>query len=62
MAKPIPIPLLPAEVFDRMMAEKPTPLQKEMMQEGIAIYKKTKKKRSFMSVFTVRKLNSRTDL
>jgi hypothetical protein len=45
MAKPIPIPLLPAEVFDRMMAEKPTPLQKEMMKRGVATYKKTKKKR-----------------
>jgi hypothetical protein len=45
MAKPIPIPLLPAEVFDRMMAEKPTTLQKEMMKEGIDVYKKTKRKR-----------------
>jgi hypothetical protein len=45
MAKPIPIPLLPAEVFDRMMAEKPTALQKEMMKEGIDVYKKTKRKR-----------------
>ncbi|MCL1966167.1 MAG: hypothetical protein FWF66_07135 [Candidatus Bathyarchaeota archaeon] len=45
MAKPIPIPLLPAEVFDRMMAEKPTPLQKEMIKRGIATYNKTKKKR-----------------
>jgi hypothetical protein len=45
MAKPIPIPLLPADVFDRMIAEKPTQLQKEMAKRSVATYNKTKKKR-----------------
>jgi len=48
MAKPIPVPLLDDEAwaeFERMMAEGPTPLQKEMMARGIATYKKTKQKR-----------------
>ncbi|MDR2708200.1 MAG: hypothetical protein LBB87_05605 [Nitrososphaerota archaeon] len=45
MAKPIPIPLVPAEVFDCMMAEEPTALQKEVAKQSIEVYNKTKKKR-----------------
>jgi hypothetical protein len=45
MAKPIEIPLLDAEEFDRLVNSKQTPLQAEMLKRGIDTYKKTKRKR-----------------
>jgi hypothetical protein len=43
MAKPIPIPLLPADVFDRLIAEEQTEQEREFIEQSITACRTTRK-------------------
>jgi len=43
MAKPIPVPLLPDEVFDRLMAEEQTEGERKFIKQSITACRTTRK-------------------
>jgi hypothetical protein len=45
MVKPIPIPLLPADVFDSLMAEEQTEGEHEFIKQSVAACRTTRKRK-----------------
>jgi len=55
MAKPYPIPVLDRIAFaefERQIKKDPTPLQSEMMEQGIAMYNKIEQKNRESKIIT----------